>query len=281
MPRVHRLTWALAASVLLHAGLLLLRWQAPEAPPRVLQDRGLEVILVNAQSQRRPDKAQALAQHPLDGGGRAERGRASTPLAASPQARDGNSLTPDQAALQSLLAQQERVLAQIKRQLSQLPAPDPNAERAPAASRAQAERRQWLLDRLAEIEQRVEEENARPQKRFISPATREAVYARYYDRLRRQIEQHGTEHFPQHQGEKLYGELTMLITVDQRGRVLQTELVRGSGQRALDRQALALVKSQRFARFDAPLRQRADQIVVASRFHFTRQATLKTQLEGQ
>ena len=36
-----------------------------------------------------------------------------------------------------------------------------------------------------EIEKRVNEENARPKKRYISPATREAEYAIYYDSLRR------------------------------------------------------------------------------------------------
>lgn len=49
---------------------------------------------------------------------------------------------------------------------------------------------------LAEIERRVNEENARPKKRYLSPATREAAYALYVDTLRRRIEVKGTENFP-------------------------------------------------------------------------------------
>ena len=50
---------------------------------------------------------------------------------------------------------------------------------------------------LAEIERRINEENARPKKRYISPSTREEVYAIYYDALRRKIEERGTQNFPE------------------------------------------------------------------------------------
>ena len=44
----------------------------------------------------------------------------------------------------------------------------------------------------------------------ISPSTREAVYAIYYDGLRRKVEDKGTENFPEQAGKKLYGELVMI-----------------------------------------------------------------------
>ena len=75
-----------------------------------------------------------------------------------------------------------------------------------------------LVKLLAEIERRINQENARPKKRYISPATREEVYAMYYDALRRKIEERGTRNFPEYQGKKLYGELTMNVTVDAAGR---------------------------------------------------------------
>ena len=130
---------------------------------------------------------------------------------------------------------------------------------------------------VAEIERRINEENARPKKRYISPATREAVYAVYYDELRRRIEDRGTTQFPEAGGRKLYGELTMVITVNFDGRVLGTEVVESSRQPALDARAQAIVKSLSFGSFSAAMRQRADQIVVVSRFRFTRDETLQTQ----
>ncbi|MFN4104117.1 MAG: energy transducer TonB, partial [Tepidimonas sp.] len=122
--------------------------------------------------------------------------------------------------------------------------------------------------------------NARPRKRYISPATREEVYALYYDELRRRIEDRGTAQFPEQGGRKLYGELTMVITVNHDGRVLDTEVVQSSGIPYLDSRAQAIVRSLQFARFNQAMRQRADQIVVVSRFRFTRDAGLQTQMSG-
>src|SRR4030095_8787840 len=94
--------------------------------------------------------------------------------------------------------------------------------------RAQEERRRQLVELLAEIEKRINEENARPKKRYISPATREEVYALYYDQLRRKVEDRGTRNYPENHGKKLYGELTMNVTVDSDGRVGEPEGVPAS-----------------------------------------------------
>jgi protein TonB len=142
-------------------------------------------------------------------------------------------------------------------------------------------RRRALVKILAEIEKRISEENARPKKRYISPATREAVYATYYDELRRKIEARGTNNFPEAGGRKLYGELTMVITVNFSGEVLQTEVVQSSGQPVLDRRAQAIVSGMNYGRFSDAMRRQADQIVVVSRFRFTRDATLQTQMSSQ
>ena len=121
------------------------------------------------------------------------------------------------------------------------------------------------------IEKRINEENARPKKRYISPATREEVYAIYYDNLRRRIEDRGTQNFPELAGKKLYGELTMIVTVNYDGRVIATEIVETSGITALDRRAQTIARNAGpFGKFSDAMRKRADQIVVVSRFKFTR-----------
>src|SRR3989344_4932605 len=71
---------ALGISVAVHAALISVRFIDPEGFNRVFQDTPLEVILVNAKSNERPDKAQAIAQANLAGGGDAEKGRATSPL---------------------------------------------------------------------------------------------------------------------------------------------------------------------------------------------------------
>jgi len=56
------LALALLLSLAVHAVLLTVRFVAPEQFNRVFKDTALEVILVNAQSQERPEHAQAIAQ---------------------------------------------------------------------------------------------------------------------------------------------------------------------------------------------------------------------------
>ncbi|OBS29740.1 energy transducer TonB [Tepidimonas fonticaldi] len=275
--RADPLPWALAVSVAVHAAVLTVRFVPPLRPERVLQDTPLEVILVNARGEQAPERPQAIAQANLAGGGDADRGRATSPLPPAMLMRAGDALDDEEQRIEAMKERQSRLLAQLRQEIARLSAPQP-ADASDAQAREQL--RQALVKTLAEIEKRINEENARPRKRYISPATREAVYALYYDELRRRIEDRGTAQFPEQGGRKLYGELTMVITVNHDGRVLDTEVVQSSGIPYLDSRAQAIVRSLQFARFNQAMRQRADQIVVVSRFRFTRDAGLQTQMSG-
>ena len=275
---------ALGISIAVHAVLLTVRFVDPEGFNRIFQDTPLEVILVNAKTNEKPDpsKVQAIAQHTLAGGGDADKGRATTPLPASALTEMGDSPEDAQRKIEALQEQQMMLLAQVRRQLAALPPPDPKQAANTPEAQANEERRLQLFKLLAEIERRVNEQNARPKKRYISPATREEVYAVYYDQLRRKIEDKGTENFPTAAGRKLYGELTMILTVDRDGRVLDAEVVQTSGNATLDRRAMAIARSAApFGRFSEAMRRQADQIVVVSRFKFTRDETLETKLNSQ
>ncbi|MEY2684438.1 MAG: hypothetical protein RJA09_1582 [Pseudomonadota bacterium] len=280
LSKLSTLQWALTVSVLAHAVLLTVRFVDPERFNRVFQDTPLEVVLVNARSDEAPSKAQAIAQANLAGGGEAAKGRATSPLPPSAQARLGDTLEEDERRIEALKEQQNRMLTQLRKQLANMPVEDPDTTPNQQSKQDREQRRQTLVKLLAEIERRINEENARPRKRYISPATREAVYAIYYDELKRKIEDKGTANFPELGGRKLYGELTMVITVNHDGRVLGTEVLQGSGQSVLDRRAEAIVKGLSFGRFSDAMRRRADQIVVVSRFRFTRDETLQTQMSG-
>ncbi|MDL2338348.1 MAG: TonB family protein [Pseudomonadota bacterium] len=271
---------ALIVSIAAHAVLLTVRFVDPERFNRIFEDTPLEVILVNSRSASAPDKAQAIAQASLAGGGEADRGRATSPLLPSPQAELGDAEDESRKQIEQLQETQQQLLTQVRRELASMPAPDARRDDGSPDERAQEEHRRRLVQLLAEIEKRVNEENARPKKRYISPATREAVYAQYYDQLRRKIEERGTRNFPEQGGRKLYGELTMNVTVDADGRVVETEIVRPSQSRVLDRQAVAIVQAAApFGRFTAKMRAKADQLVVTSRFRFTREDGLEATMQ--
>ena len=275
---------ALLASVAVHAVVLTTRFVQTADFERLFDDMPLDVILVNSQSDEAPEKAQALAQANLAGGGDAAdpNKRATSPLPPAALTQMGDVINEEQQRqIDEMQHQQSLLLDQVRSQLATMSAPDPSQPAKEAEEQLREEKRQQLFKLLAEIERRVAEENARPKKRFISPATREVVYALYYDELRRKIESQGTNNFPEVGGKKLYGSLTMMMTVNNDGRVLAVDVAESSGNPTLDRRAMAIARSAGpFNGFEPAMRKRADQIVVVSRFTFTRDQTLQTELMG-
>ncbi len=280
-PSPHRgLSWALGLSVAVHAGLVGFRFAAPEAYNRVFQDTPLEVILVNARSQERPQETHALAQVRLAGGGEGSQVRlSSSPLPPAMNADPGMDLSATPKQIEVLKMQQMRLLTQLKDEFAVLTRENAGDKADSPDREAKVQRHQQLARQLAQIEQRVDQTQGAARKRYISPATQEVVYAIYYDKMRRTIEYRGTLNFPEAAGERLYGQLTMVITVDSQGQLLSTEVARSSGQPLLDERAVAIVRNAApFGNFTTQMRAQADQIVVVTRFNFSRDDTLGTKM---
>jgi protein TonB len=274
LTRVTPMQTAVGVSVLLHLGVLLFRIADPQGFDRLMTQMPLDIVLVNARSNApAPDKPQALAQANLQGGGEASQGRAQSALPMSERQQTGQADDAASAKLRQLKQQQTAMLAQIKKQLSVNNAKQPTT--ASEAAEKEQQRRQ-LLDLLAEIEQRINEQNARPRTRYVSPSTREVSYALYHDHMRRLIEEHGTRFFPQAQGHKLYGSLTLLLTVNAQGRVIDSKVLKSSGQGELDTQALALaVAAGPFGVFTPEMKREFDQLAMVSRYTFKRNLTVQ------
>lgn len=280
--RLSTLQLALGASIAVHAVLLTVRFVDPESFNRVFEDTPLEVILVNARTNEKPDKAKAIAQTSLAGGGDAEKGRATSPLPPSEVADAGDTQELITASrLQMMQEQQNLMLSQVRDQLTSLAPQTPKDSANKTEQVEREEKRRQLEKLLAEIERRINTENSRPKKRYVSPATREGVHAVYYDAFKRAVEARGTENFPTANGKKLYGELTMIVTVNFDGRVLATEIVQSSGNPVLDRRAAAIARSAGpFGPFSKAMRAEMDQILVVSRFKFTRDETLEAKVSS-
>ncbi|HEY8905795.1 MAG TPA: energy transducer TonB, partial [Rhodoferax sp.] len=209
-------------------------------------------------------------------------GRATSPMPRAQISTQGDVSDVDrERQLREMQEQQQVLLSRVKTVMAAMPPTNPMQKKLSPEEVQREEKRRQLIDLLAEIERRIQMENERPKKHYISPATREAVYAIYYDHLRRAIEDKGTVDFPEANGQKLYGELTMIVTVNHDGRVINTEVVQSSGKRLLDRRAQAIARSAGpFGAFNSEMRHQADQIAVVSRFKFTRDDTLQTRLNA-
>jgi protein TonB len=273
---------ALTVSIALHAALLLVRIANSEGLQRLLEDTPLEVILVNAQSKEAPEKAQAIAQYNLQGGGDDERENvfASSPAPNSALTEWGQDAENQERQTQELLENQVQILAAARRELAQMRRyTQQEVAKNPEAAAAE-EKRRALLNQLGAIERRINDENSRPKKRFISPATKAGSHAHYYAAFKDRVEELGTTNFPIYNGQRLYGELSMIVTLDANGQVLQTEILQSSGQKALDRIAQAIVRAGApYGKFSPEMLKEFGVLIIASRFRFTRDAGMSTTVQ--
>ncbi|MBB6590330.1 energy transducer TonB [Ralstonia solanacearum] len=287
------LTKALVASLILHILLLFVRVVAPEAFDIKRDDPGLDVVLVNAKSSTAPAKPTAVAQVNLNGGGEYDRQRATTPLPAETEQQTGDVIKLTQRRIEFLEEEQRRLLTQSRRAAPLVNARTvkPGEQPQPSPTNGTDDRTtQDEIARLqAEIDRNLENYAKRPRRNVLTAASaRQVDYARYYDAVRRKIETRGTANFPSLNGRPLYGELIVVISVNRDGqlgynqdgyKIEGIEVAKSSGNPALDRQAVAIVRSSApFGAFPAEMRKRVDIQDVVATFKFTR-AGLETQLQ--
>lgn len=277
--------------MLVHAGVLAIRFVPPEAFRFSPTDPGLSVILVNAKHDRKPLNADALAQANLDGGGNAEDGRAKSPLPDTRHVQDGDSLRETRRRVTELEAMQQKMLAQVRTDAPTVKPATENPKNTPTPVNTdgmeQEDRAQVLARMEAEIAKNIENYNKRPKKTQISPNTKQVAYAEYYTALQTRIENVGTLSFPEHKGKKLYGELIVYIPVFQDGSIYEKEggprVEKSSGDANLDKAAVRIVRNAApFGRFPAHMRTAGKDDVweIVTRFKFTHRNGLEMEKRG-
>lgn len=280
---------ALGVSLLAHAAMLAVRFVAPTPAPVKAADPGLEVILVNAKHNKAPLKADAVAQSNLDGGGTVDKGRAKSPMPDMRKIENGDSVQANKRRIAELEERQKQLMTQVHAPSSvaappvtEKLKPDPTPTGADLLESSKA-----IARRVAEISETIDDQNRRPKKTTITPSTREAGYAIYYKTMQKRIEDIGTLNFPNTNGRKLYGQLTLSIPVFQDGTIYEKEggikVERSSGNPALDEAAMRIVRrSAPFGKFPPNMlsSDRDDLWVIITTFKFTREDKLQADMSG-
>ena len=286
------LSIAIAISVMLHGIVLLLHFVAPRTVDTPAADPGLEVILVNAKHDKKPIKAQALAQADLDGGGANDEGRSKSPLPDMRITENGENVTVARKKIEVLEENQRKLMDQVRKKtnFSSQQSNEKNQfveEQSIANGQEKVESLKALARMAAEISQTIEDQNKRPRKTFITPSTQAVGYAMYYKSLQDRVEKTGTLDFPQQDGKKLYGELVIYIPVYQDGTIYERDggprVERSSNNLALDRAALRIVRrAAPFGKFPPNMRStdKDDVWEIITRFRFTREDALQTESRG-
>lgn len=232
----------------------------------------LEVVLVNSGSKIRPSNADKMAQNNLDGGGNtADERHAKTPL---PTLSDDEQFSPEQSAhrVQQLEQEAKRLLTQLKSNYS---VPQEKIEKQPVSNEASGEdlvQRALEIARLeAEIGKSMDAYEKLPKRKFIGARTQEYRYAQYVEDWRSKVERIGNMNYPQQaRDQKIYGKLTLTVSIRSDGSVENVEINRSSGQRILDAAAMRIVKlAAPYSVFPPDIRKETDILSITRTWMFT------------
>lgn len=236
------LVMALTVSIGLHMTVLAVRFVDPDFLRVRSTDPPLEIILVNAKSETRPGKPEALAQANLDGGGANDAGRRTSPLPDSQVVRDGDALDTARRMVEQLEEEQKKLLAALKDSLQMRPQPNKEAvAEAPVPGSQDEQSREQLARAQAEIAKQVSDYQKRPRKHHFMPSTSEYRYARYVEDWRARVEKIGNENYPNEARGKVYGSLRMTVAVRKDGSLVEAAVDKTSGSPVLDRAARRIV----------------------------------------
>lgn len=236
------LVMALTVSIGLHITVLAIRFVDPEFLRVRSSDPPLEIILVNAKSETRPGKPEALAQSNLDGGGANESGRRTSPLPDTFEMRDGDAVDAARAMVQQLEEEQKRLLAALRESLQVRPTPPKEAADQSQQGAIEQERRERLARAQAEIAKQISDYQKRPRKHHFMPSASEYRYARYVEDWRARVEKIGNQNYPDDARGKYYGALRMTVAIRKDGSVADAMVDQSSGSPVLDRAARRIVQ---------------------------------------
>jgi periplasmic protein TonB len=272
-----RMQVSFTLSVLIHLLILFgISFTLPDLS-KMLAQQPLEVTLVNAKTQARPQRADALAQANLDGGGNTDaKRRARNPLPLPPEDKQGADLALAQKRVEQLERQAKQLMTQPKSKTSVASVPEtpqPKEQEQAAPDAADIVARGLEIARLeAQIAREWENYQQRPRRRFIGARAQEYRFASYIEDWRAKVERVGEFNYPQAaRDQRIYGSLVVTVSIKSDGTLERVEINRSSGQRLLDAAALRIVQlAAPYAPFPAEIAKDTDIIHITRTWLFTR-----------
>jgi protein TonB len=271
-----RMKVSAVASLLIHVFLIFAVSFALPDPIKFAGQTPLEVTLVNARSETRPHKADALAQANLDGGGNTDAARrARNPLPVPREAKESADIAKAQKRVEQLEREAKQLMTQTKSKAKIPTAPDVPAQEEPkvAPNTNEILSRSMEIARLeASIAREWDSYQQRPRRRFIGARTQEYRFARYVEDWRVKIERIGEVNYPQAaRDQRMYGKLIVTVSIKSDGSLERADINHSSGNRILDAAALRIVQlGAPYSPFPPDIAKDTDVLSITRTWIFTR-----------
>ncbi len=268
-------------SIVLHAFLLFgiaLVLPDPRKAANYLQP--LQVVLVNSKSDSKPFRADALAQHNLDGGGNtAEDRRAKSPL---PSIGDDSRFSPEQEAkhVAELEAKTKRMMTRMKSDYSTVPQELKEQKNNTSSNGEELVQKALEMVRLeAQINKNWDAYQKLPRRKFIGARTQEYRFAQYIEDWRIKVERIGNLNYPeQARREHIYGKLQLSVSIRADGSLDSVEVTTPSGKPLLDAAAVRIVRlAAPFSPLPPSITRDTDILTITRTWSFTPTDTLESQ----
>ena len=240
-----RLGVTLLFSLIAHGVIALGVTFAYEKPAPALPS--LDVILVQAASAQKPDKADFLAQANNAGGGDADTAKRPTDPLSSPLPKPNAGITPrptETGAPRPTPPTQSELLTTRRSDLAvNTERETPETPDMDAAVEREIIERKLEMARLAQEVQRESEQYAkRPKRKYISANTKEYAFASYMAAWVARVERIGNLNYPDDaRRQELHGQVVVTVGLNRDGSVMSVDIIQSSGHKVLDDAAVRIV----------------------------------------
>ena len=235
----------------------------------------MDVVLVNARTTTKPEKADALAQANLDGGGNTDQKlRARSPFPAVEDKDPSRELKAAESRMKQLELEAKELMTRVKSQaqVQQVEVVPQGQTKADAQARDLVDKSLEIQRLEAQIRRDYQAYQERPKRKFVGARASEYRFAQYVDNWRMKIERIGNLNYPEEaKARKLYGSLQLTVAIKADGEVESVEINRSSGHKVLDQAAVRIVRlAAPFDRFPANIRADTDILHITRTWTFTR-----------
>jgi periplasmic protein TonB len=301
---------AIWISMFVHAVLLSIHFE-PELKKFKDNLPTLEVMLVNAKTLTKPDKADVLAQANLDRGGNTDQNRkmkSALPAikqqkaeftvkpmaevkAGKKAAKKASEETKEQKHVAELEKQAQELMAQLQstNKVESAPVQKAAAKEADIGNQEDPNKKLNIsdltamaleMDRLeALISKQQDDYQKRPKRKFIGARAQKYRDALYVESWRQKVEKVGNLNYPEAaKNLKMYGQLRMTVSIKADGSIEKIEIDKSSGHKVLDEAAKHIVElAAPYSRFPDDMHKEVDILSITRTWTFTKEDSLATE----
>ena len=282
-----RLGLTIFFAIVVHS-LIILGVSFSQGDPTKLPEKlpGLEITLVQSQSDKKIEDADFLAQANQEGGGDSEEVEKPSAPADAPvptgEVGEVTEIVPETEFATSPDPQQKEILTATRSSdhkiALQQASPDLTTDRKNITSKQLLEQTKEMERLSAEVGIAKKATSNKPKKKYITAQTKEYRFANYEETWRKKVERIGTLNFPDEAVRaRLTGNLRMSVTITSDGNVKSIKITKYSGHKILDDAAKRIVKmAAPYARFPEEISKDYDEIVIVRTWQFLPGNKVKT-----